>query len=223
MSKPLIHRAVRTARAVRAVAARPPYVTPGHYYSPLTADADLDRAMSWTGAPGVDLAEERQLALAARLEAVLDEPFPGPRYTPGNRFYGAADAAIYRAMLGHLRPSRLLEVGSGYSTALALDEADANQSLSGLEITCIEPFPERMLSVITEADRDRLTLIRQPVQDAVHSGPGSLRRLHDGPAMEVIRAAIERLEQDLQHVEQRVRDPDPSFHRRLSYLDRITP
>jgi len=39
--------------------------------------------------------------------------------------------------------------------------------------------------------------------------------------MEVIRAAIERLEQDLQHVEQRVRDPDPSFHRRLSYLDRM--
>jgi predicted O-methyltransferase YrrM len=165
LPKPLIRRAVRTARAVRAVAARPPYVTPGHYYSPLTARADLDRALSWTGAPGVDLAEERQAALAARLRDVLAQPFPGPRYSAGNRFYGAADAAVYRAMLAHLRPSRLLEVGSGYSTALALDEADADRGLAGLEITCIEPFPERMLAVMTEADRGRLTLIRQPVQD----------------------------------------------------------
>jgi predicted O-methyltransferase YrrM len=165
LPKPLIHRAFRTARAVRAVAARPPYVTPGHFYSPLTANADVDQALSWTGAPGVDLAEERQLALAARLQAVLAEPIPGPRYSAGNPFYGAADAAVYRAMLAHLEPSRLLEVGSGYSTALALDEMDADQGLAGLEITCIEPFPERMLAVINEADRGRLTLIRQPVQD----------------------------------------------------------
>jgi predicted O-methyltransferase YrrM len=165
LPKPLIQRAVRTARAVRAVAAKPPYVTPGHFYSPLTADADLDRAMRWSGAPGVDLAEEGQLALAAQLKAVLAEPFPGPRFDPDNRFYGPADAAVYRGMLSYLRPSRLLEVGSGYSTALVLDEADADQGLSGLEITCIEPFPERMLAVITEADRRRLTLIRKPVQD----------------------------------------------------------
>jgi predicted O-methyltransferase YrrM len=170
----LIHRAVSTARAVGAVVARPPYAAPGHFYSPLTAEADRSRALSWTGAPGVDLAEERQLALAAQLRPLLAEPLPGPRFVPDNIMFGAGDAAVYRAMLAHLRPARVLEVGSGYSTAVALDEADANAALSGLEITCIEPFPERLLSILTGSDRGRLSLLRQPVQNVT---PALYRRL----------------------------------------------
>lgn len=165
MPRSLFHRTASTARAVRAVVARPPYVTPGHFYSPLTVEADLVRALSWTEAPGVDLAEERQLALAARLRPALAERPPGPRYVADNRMYGAADAAVYRAMLSYLRPAHVMEVGSGYSTAVALDEADANPGLSGLEITCIEPFPERLLGIIKESDRNRLAVLRQPVQD----------------------------------------------------------
>jgi predicted O-methyltransferase YrrM len=178
LPRSLIHRAVSTARTVRAVVARPPYATPGHFYSPLTAEADLSRALSWTEAPGVNLAEQRQLALAAELRPLLAEPMPGPRYVAGNRMFGPADAAVYRAMLTHLRPSRVMEVGSGYSTALALDETDANPGLSGLEITCIEPFPERLLEIIGESDRKRLTLLRQPVQDV---DPAAYERLgrHD--------------------------------------------
>ena len=174
MLKSLIHRAVSTTRTVRAVVARPPYATPGHFYSPLTAEADLSRALCWTEAPGVDLAEQGQLAFAARLRPTLAEPAPGPRYAADNRMFGPADAAVYRAMLADLRPSRLIEVGSGYSTALALDEADANPELSGLDITCIEPFPEPLLGIIGAADRERLTLLCQPVQDV---DPGAYDRL----------------------------------------------
>jgi predicted O-methyltransferase YrrM len=144
---------------------RPPYATPGHFYSPLTAEPDVDRAVSWEEAPGVDLAEDRQLALAARLGPLLAEPLPGPRYVAANAMFGPGDAAVYRAMLTHLRPARVLEVGSGYSTAVALDEADANTDLADLEITCIEPFPDRLLGLMKVSDRNRLTLIREPVQD----------------------------------------------------------
>jgi Methyltransferase domain len=56
-------------------------------------------------------------------------------------------------------------VGSGYSTAVALDEADTNPGLSGLEITCIEPFPERLLGLLFESDAGRLKILRQPVQN----------------------------------------------------------
>jgi len=165
LPKSLIHRAVSTARTMRAVVASPPFATPGHFYSPLTADADRGRALRWTEAPGVDLAEERQLALAEQLRPLLAEPLPGPRYSAANSMYGSGDAAVYRAMLTHLGPARLLEVGSGYSTAVALDEADANPQLSGLEITCIEPFPDRLLGLLSGPDRSRLSLLRQPVQD----------------------------------------------------------
>jgi predicted O-methyltransferase YrrM len=176
----ILHRAVRTARTVRAVVARPPYVPPGHFYSPLTADEDRSRALGWTEAPGVDMAEQRQLALAARLAPRLAEPPPGPRYTAANVMYGPADAAVYRAMLAHLRPARVIEVGSGYSTALALDEAEASREIAALEITCIEPYADRLLGLLSEADRRRLTLLRKPVQDV---DPATYGRLGPGDVL----------------------------------------
>lgn len=171
----LLRRTARTARAVRAVVARPPYVTPGHYYSPLTAEADVRRALTWSETPGVDMAEASQLALAAQLSPILAEPPPGPRYVADNSMYGPSDAAVYRAMLSYLRPARVIEIGSGYSTAIALDESNVNSDLSKLEITCIEPFPERLLGLLQGSDDDRLTLLRRPVQEveaAVYSQLG---------------------------------------------------
>lgn len=161
----LINRAVRTARAVKTVVARPPYVAPGHFYSPLTSDADVSRALSWAEAPGIDIDEAAQLALAAELQPSMAESAPGPRYVSENLMYGPSDAAVYRAMLAYLRPARIIEVGSGYSTALALDEADINAELSELKITCIEPFPKRLLNLMQKSDYERLTLLREPVQD----------------------------------------------------------
>src|SRR5712691_11157574 len=135
----VLRRAVSTARSVRAVIRQPPYVPPGHFYSPLTSGADVARALTWDDrpwdrqardhlsrneAPGIDLAEPAQLALARELSGQLAEPPPGPRYAAANPMFGAADAALYRGMLTRLRPARVVEVGSGYSTAIALDEAD---------------------------------------------------------------------------------------------------
>ncbi len=173
MHSALLHRTARTARAVRAVVARAPYVAPGHFYSPLTLPEDVSRALAWTGAPCVDLSEANQLLLAAQLGPVLAQSPPGPRYAARNRMYGPSDAAVYRAMLHHLSPARIIEVGSGYSTAIALDESDAG-GLSELEITCIEPYPDRLLGLLQAGDGSRITLLRQRVQDA---GLGIYKRL----------------------------------------------
>ena len=56
-------------------------------------------------------------------------------------------------------------MGSGYSTAVALDESDTNPALGGLQITCIEPYPDRLLGLLKDRDYDRVSLLRQPVQD----------------------------------------------------------
>jgi predicted O-methyltransferase YrrM len=148
-------------RSAAAVLRTPPYVTPGHFYSPVTSPADRARALSWDdGAPGVDLREAGQEELARQLRPVLEEPLPGPRYQPRNPMFGPADAAVYRAMLRHLRPARVIEAGSGWSTAVALDELPG---LPGLEITCIEPYPQRLESVLRPGDP--VTLHRQPAED----------------------------------------------------------
>lgn len=154
----LITRTRRTLRAVRAAAAAPPYVAPGHFYSPTTSAADIGRALAWErAAPGVDLREEEQLALVAKLADVLASPPPGPRWNdgPANRMFNVSDAAVYRAMLGYLGPQRIIEAGSGYSTAVALD--------AGYAVTCAEPYPARLQSLLRPGDP--VTLIRRPVQD----------------------------------------------------------
>lgn len=159
-----VHRTVRAARAVRAVLARPPYVVPGHFYSPLTSPADVNRALDWDNGPSVELSEARQLSLAAEMRQVLTETPPGPRYVADNNMFGVGDATVYRAMLHHLKPARIIEVGSGYSTAIALDECEASNLIKP-RITCIEPYPERLLSLLRKGDEDRVTLIQRAVQE----------------------------------------------------------
>ena len=158
-------RGVRTARAVRAAVSRPPYVAPGHFYSPLTSDSDVARALTWSGAPGVEMAEAAQLQLAAKLASDMSQPLAGPRYKAENSMYGPGDGSVDRAMLRQFRPRRVVEVGSGFSTAVALDVADESDGLPDLKITCIEPYPQRLLSLLGQADRERVSIIRQPVQD----------------------------------------------------------
>lgn len=137
-----LSRAARTVRAIRAVISGPPYVAPGHFYSPLTSSEDVRRALSWErDAPGVDLNEDGQLALAAGLAARVAERPSGPRWSggPENLMFGSADASVYRAMLSWVQPKRIIEAGSGYSTMIALDE--------GYPVTCIEPYPDTLLSL----------------------------------------------------------------------------
>lgn len=78
--------------------------------------------------------------------------------------FGWADASVYRAMLGWLQPERIIEAGSGYSTMIALDE--------GYPVTCIEPHPDRLLSLVRPGDP--VTLLRQLVQDVPLSLYGEL-------------------------------------------------
>src|ERR1700690_4114420 len=93
----LLRRVARTARSVTAVVRDPPFVTPGHFYSPLTTGTDRRRALSWTEVPGMDLNSGRQRDLGAALGPVLAEPLPGPRYVAANTMFCPADAAVYRA------------------------------------------------------------------------------------------------------------------------------
>jgi hypothetical protein len=123
--------------------------------------------------PAID-PNDQQLALALRLRPLLAAQIPGPRCGWRNDSYGAADAAVCRAMLAHLRPARLMAVGSAYPTALALDEADSNHDLSGLDVTCVEPHPERLLGLLKVTDYERITLLRRPVGEAVVAACGRL-------------------------------------------------
>lgn len=153
---------VRRIRGVTAALQQPPYTKPGNYSSPATSQEDRRRAITWRRLEpaGVDLNTDGQTRLATDLAPTMAE-LPTDRWQPDNGMYGRADAAVLHAMLRRHRPARLLEVGSGYSTAVALDVVERH--LPDLQITCVEPYPARLQSRLR--DQDKVDLIEAPVQD----------------------------------------------------------
>ncbi len=152
------------------------WVPPGHFYSPIHDAAErarFERARSRPlprEVPGVDLNEAGQLALLRQLRPYYDEmPFtdqaqPGLRYRFDNPTYTYADAIYLYAMLRHLRPQRIIEVGSGWSSAVMLDTNEHFLD-NRARLTCVEPYPEVLYSVMTEADGDRVEVIPHGLQE----------------------------------------------------------
>jgi predicted O-methyltransferase YrrM len=141
------------------------WVRPGHFYSPVPdfAEVEGDAARVFAAReqlPGIDIRATEQLALFAELARLArPTPLPGSPDAAGryrndetNVNYGIGDALILQSMLRHLRPRRYLEVGSGWTTALALDTND--RFLNGeMSITAIEPYPDLLRSLLRPGDR----------------------------------------------------------------------
>lgn len=148
---------------------------PGDYYSPYPDLEEVRRDAARIFAtprqlPGVELREEDQLTLVERLKAYYPElPFgddrrEGLRYYFVNPYYRHNDAIMLYALMRHLQPRRIAEIGSGFSSAVMLDtnELFFDNSIS---LTFVEPFPERLRSQFKPGDHERVTLLEQRVQD----------------------------------------------------------
>jgi hypothetical protein len=150
---------------------------PGHFYSPICNADDLSRhyrdpqARSRTvDLPGISLNESAQRHLWEQWRPFLAEmpfkatPQPGFRYYFDNQNFGAGDATVLYCMLRYFKPKRLIEIGSGYSSACALDTIDLHLS-TGVQCTFIDPFPELLLSLLQPSDLSHVQIINKPVQE----------------------------------------------------------
>jgi hypothetical protein len=161
--KPPIRRALRLAAAVRR---QFPWMPPGHFYSPLTSVEDVERALRQEPVTDlVDVREADQLVLVEKLGPMWSEFPAGTRWSggPENVQFGLADAAVYASVLRHFAPSRVVEVGSGYSSAVALDVRE-RYGLP-IELTFIDPFTERLEGLLRADDRASVRIHRELVQD----------------------------------------------------------
>jgi len=152
------------------------FFPPGHYFSPIPPWADLKRdagrifANGTREIPGVDLREPEQLELLKEFTRYYaDQPFTaqkkaGNRYYFENPAYSYSDAILLHCMLRHLRPKRLIEVGSGYSSCAILDTRE--RFLGGeLEVTFVEPYPELLYSLVREEDKKQLHVLPSRLQE----------------------------------------------------------
>lgn len=120
-----------------------------HYYQPVF-DVNMLPGMLWQKPDemvGVDLNEEKQLKLLETF-SYQDELRNVPLVPDGdslnffhNNSYGPADAEMLYNIVRHFKPSRVIEVGCGYSTRMLKKALDTNRS-DGSESThiCIEPY-----------------------------------------------------------------------------------
>ncbi|HVN81463.1 MAG TPA: class I SAM-dependent methyltransferase [Terriglobia bacterium] len=150
------------------------YFLPGHFYSPIP---DLDEVKKYehrifhdpVNIQGVDLNLEGQLELIRQFEALWREfPYrsvkPGLRYSLDNPIFSVGDACFLYAMIRHLRPKRVIELGSGFSSCLMLDINDL--FLNGqATVTLIDPHPEYLRSMLTEKDAQKVEIVSQRVQE----------------------------------------------------------
>lgn len=150
------------------------HVTLTHHGSPIPDTRTLTRDVfqRQTELVGIEMRESEQLSLLETFHTTYrDEyerfPFapdrlPRHAYYMRNIWFGALDASVYWCMIRHFRPRRIIEVGAGMSTFLAVEAARSNAQLgSSADIVAIEPNPRAEL---VEGFPGLTRLIAKPVQ-----------------------------------------------------------
>lgn len=95
-------------------------------------------------------------------------PFPaqktdGYRYFTKNNWFRLFDAFTLSGIMRKEKPQRIVEIGSGFSSAVILDTLE--QTRHSAPLTCIEPFPLRLKSLTCSDDESSLTVLEQSVQE----------------------------------------------------------
>jgi predicted O-methyltransferase YrrM len=151
------------------------FAPPGHFYSPipdikeirLNSETIFDRSVREI--PGVELNNKAQLSIAKDfIEFYSDMPFSdnrsdNRRYYLNNDYFSYGDGISLYSMMRIFAPKRVVEIGSGFSSALMLD-VDEIFFKSQIKFAFIEPHPDRLHSLITDEDKERCKVVDKPVQ-----------------------------------------------------------
>lgn len=182
------------------------FVPPGHYYSPLLSLQERKNYQNTNPLPrsvaGIDLNHGGQVALLNQFKRYYEEqPFAprkqtGLRYYFDNQSYAYADAICLYSMIRHVQPARIIEIGSGFSSCVTLD---TNERFFDNRIACtfIEPYPELLLSLINEEDRQRIEVIGEPLQKVDLS---CFNRLRSGDILFVDSTHVYKPGSDVEHL-----------------------
>ena len=147
---------------------------PGGYYSPIPSMEEIKKHNFNVPLPesltGIDLNGNEQLKLLDSFEPFYrelpftDEKSNGLRYYYNNGFYSYSDAILLHCMIRHLKPKKLIEAGSGFSSSVTLD---TNEKFMGNSINCIfiEPYPERLESLVKNNDKENVTIHKKRLQE----------------------------------------------------------
>ena len=133
-------------------------ITPNHYYYPIPDVETLPDELWYEKSElvGVDLRDETQIKLLNDFYTKYKNEYdqipvtktekPGEFYL-NNGSYQFVDACIYYCMIRENKPKRIIEIGAGNSTLLAIKGLLKNQEETGHlgDLISIEPYPNALL------------------------------------------------------------------------------
>ncbi|HMJ67967.1 MAG TPA: class I SAM-dependent methyltransferase [Cyclobacteriaceae bacterium] len=151
---------------------------PGSYYSTipdlLEVRTNASRIFAnklTTEIGAIDIDRDAMASFLNANRSIMHEfPFPsnkseGFRYYTDNTFFNISDGRALFTVLRSFKPGRVIEIGSGFSSALMLDVRDRYYKDQSLHLTFVEPYPDRLNSLLTAADHSQSRILITKVQE----------------------------------------------------------
>lgn len=145
---------------------------PGHYYSPLVNPSEFielkNKGTKNLKFPEINYNEKEQLETLNAFRSYYNElPFLAApnndfRYYYSNDFFSYSDAISLYCMTRKCKPKKIIEIGSGFSSALILDTNEIFFD-SKIELVFIDPNTERLKGLLKENEQS--TIIEKKIQE----------------------------------------------------------
>lgn len=118
---------------------------------------------------GIEMNESEQITLLEKIIGYYGQYRPPKNkndkslYYYDNRMFGFNDGFVLYGMLRLFKPKRIIEIGSGFSSALMLDTCyETGQTTS---LTFIDPWSTTIFNILKRVDRDDVNYVKELVQD----------------------------------------------------------
>jgi hypothetical protein len=139
-----------------------------HYYEPqISYSKNFDAAKPRRLMLDLDINRQlQQLSLLAHSEELASLPLEGipgkGKFYLNNPAFGPGDSELYYLLVRNLKPKRIVEIGSGYSTLICVEALKKNaEEGAHTDFCCIEPYEMDWLE-----KTPGIRLIRQTVEKA---------------------------------------------------------
>jgi len=176
-----------------------------HFYSPLTDLDYIEENQSKIFAnpefiKDIDINSDYQLQLLINFQEYYEQlPFKviskKMRYQYKNGFFSYGDAIILYSFLRKLKPKNVIEVGSGYSSAAMLDVNELFFD-NTINFTFIEPFPERINSLLRDHDAKKNVLVNSVQEVALEK----FDKLNENDILFIDSSHVSKAGSDVNHI-----------------------
>jgi hypothetical protein len=184
------------------------HITRCHFYEAIPDTRTLRDGLwqHYSKLIGVNFDEKAQLDLLSHFRKAFKgkyDRFPMEKtsmpceYYIKNGIFESVDGEILYCMIGHFRPRRIIEIGSGYSTYLAAKAILNNQKDNHdylCDLTAIEPFPNKILQ---KGFPGLSRLVQKPVQEVPYS---KFEKLRDNDMLLIDSSHVLKIDSDVQYL-----------------------